>query len=52
MEKIIEKTIFILFAFVGAYAVGMIYVILEDQHHSKLVDFSLICFAMLSIVII
>ena len=52
MEKIIEKTLYLLIAFVGAFSVGMIYVILDQQDHSKLVDFGLICFAMFSIVVI
>ena len=52
MEKIIEKTLYLLIAFVGAFSIGMIYVILDQQEHSKLVDFGLICFAMFSIVVI
>ena len=47
-----EKISYILIAFMSTFLVSMIYVILDEQEHSKLIEFSLMCLAMLSIVVI
>ena len=47
-----EKTLYILLAFITTFLVSMIYVILDEQDHSKLIEFSLMCLAMFSIVVI
>lgn len=46
-----EKFIYMLSAFGVAFLLGMLYVVLDQQQHSKLVEFVLICLGMISIVV-
>ncbi len=45
------KVVYLLNALVGAFLLGMLFVVLDKQEHSKLIEFGLICLGMLSIVV-
>ena len=46
-----KKTLYLINAILAAIIIGIVFVILDQQDHSKLVDFSLICLACAAITV-